>query len=47
MGLRRRLLERVRLFNRRWFNLLILRVAGGRHSPFCVLNLTGRGGGRS
>ena len=47
MGLRRRLLDRVRFFNRRWFNPLILRVAGGRRSPFCILGHTGRSSGRT
>ena len=46
MGLRRRVLDRVRFFNRRWFNPLILRAAGGPRSPFCVLSHSGRHSGR-
>lgn len=47
MGLRRRVLDRIRFFNRRWFNPLILRMAGGRRSPFCILSHTGRRSGRA
>jgi deazaflavin-dependent oxidoreductase (nitroreductase family) len=38
----RRFLDRVRLFNKRTFNPLILRGAGTSHSPFSVVGHAGR-----
>jgi len=47
MRFRRRLLDRVRLFNKTTFNPLILRAAGTAQSPFSVVRHTGRRTGMS
>jgi hypothetical protein len=47
MRYRQRLIDRVRRFNKRFFNPLILRTAGTPRSPFSVVGHTGRRTGTS